>query len=203
MNESEKKALIEALVFAAADPVSPKKITDLADEITKAEAVRLLEELRLNCEGEDRGIMVRAVAGGFQMVSKPELAPWVRDLNQDRRTARLSKAALEVLAITSYRQPITLPEISEIRGTSSEGPVKTLLSRKMIRILGRKDVVGRPMIYGTTKEFLLHFGLENIADLPDMEEFEEFIQRDNGEPLKSQPDLAEMPDEEAGEADGE
>lgn len=175
MKESEKKALVEALVFAAAEPVSAKRIADAVEEISKSEASTLLEELAGSCLEEGRGIYIREVAGGHQMISKPDYAHWIRVLNQDRKAARLSRAALEVLAIVAYRQPVTQPEIAEVRGIKSDAPLKTLLGRKLLRLQGRKNVVGRPMLYGTTREFLLQFGLRDLKDLPDMDEFEQFI----------------------------
>lgn len=195
MKESEKKALVEALVFAAAEPVSAKQISDAVDEISKAEAVTLLEELAGACADEGRGIYIREVAGGYQMISKPDFAHWIRTINQDRRATRLSRAALEVLAIVAYRQPVTQPEIADVRGIKSDAPLKTLLGRKLLRIQGRKNVVGRPMLYGTTREFLLQFGLRDLKDLPDMDEFEQFIVTEEAGTLSvddDQPELEEL-----------
>ncbi len=195
MKESEKKALVEALVFAAAEPVSAKKIAAAVDEISKDEAKTLLEELAASCLEENRGIYIREVAGGHQMISKPDYAHWIRALNQDRKAARLSRAALEVLAIVAYRQPITQPEIADVRGVQSDAPLKTLLGRKLLRMQGRKNVVGRPILYGTTREFLLQFGLRDLKDLPDMEEFEQFIATEEAGPPHAegdQPQLEEL-----------
>ncbi len=192
MKESEKKALVEALVFAAAEPVSAKQIADAVEEISKTEAQALLEGLATACLEEDRGIYIREVAGGHQMISKPDFAHWIRTINQDRKAARLSRAALEVLAIVAYRQPVTQPEIADVRGIKSDAPLKTLLGRKLLRIQGRKNVVGRPMLYGTTREFLLQFGLRDLKDLPDMEEFEQFIATEEAGPAvvgDEQPEL--------------
>jgi len=190
MKASEKKALVEALVFAAAEPVSPKQITDAVEEIDRKEARALLDELAEDCRDESRGIYIREVAGGYQMISKPDFAHWIRVFNQDRKAARLSRAALEVLAIVAYRQPMTQPEIADVRGVKSDAPLKTLLGRKLIRIQGRKNVVGRPILYGTTREFLLQFGLRDLKDLPDMEEFEQFI---GAEEAALDPDDGEQP----------
>jgi segregation and condensation protein B len=198
MKESEKKALVEALVFAAAEPVSARKIAAAVDEITSEEAKVLLQELAASCLGENRGIYIREVAGGYQMISKPDYAHWIRELNQDRKAARLSRAALEVLAIVAYRQPITQPEIADVRGIMSDAPLKTLLGRKLLRMQGRKNVVGRPILYGTTREFLLQFGLRDLKDLPDMDEFEQFIAAEETGPLSEegdQPPLEELENE--------
>jgi len=203
MKESEKKALVEALVFAAAEPVSAKQIAGAAEEISRAEAADLLEGLVEDCLREDRGIYIREVAGGFQMISKPDFAHWIRVLNQDRKAARLSRAGLEVLAIVAYRQPITQPEISDVRGVKSDAPVKTLLGRKLIRIQGRKNVVGRPILYGTTREFLLQFGLRDLKDLPDMEEFEQFIASEVAEAEAIDGEQPQLEVLHAGEQDGE
>ncbi len=195
MKESEKKALVEALVFAAAEPVSAKQISDAVDEISRVEAVALLDELAGACADEWRGIYIREVAGGYQMISKPDFAHWIRTINQDRRATRLSRAALEVLAIVAYRQPVTQPEIADVRGIKSDAPLKTLLGRKLLRIQGRKNVVGRPMLYGTTREFLLQFGLRDLKDLPDMDEFEQFIVTEEAGTLSGdddQPELEEL-----------
>ncbi len=194
MKESEKRALVEALVFAAAEPVSAKQIARTVEEIDRAEATGLLSALAESCRAEDRGIYIREVAGGYQMISKPDFAHWIRELNQDRKAARLSRAALEVLAIVAYRQPVTQPEIADVRGIKSDAPLKTLLGRKLLRIQGRKNVVGRPILYGTTRDFLLQFGLRDIKDLPDMEEFEQFIA---SEEAAVDPDDGEQPQLEA------
>jgi segregation and condensation protein B len=121
----------------------------------------------------DRGVMVEDVAGGVRLATRPEVAGWLRRFFDVSGGTKLSMAALETLAIIAYRQPITGPEIQELRGVSPAGVIKTLLERRMVRISGRKEVVGKPFLYGTTKEFLVHFGLNSLRDLPPLEEFEE------------------------------
>ena len=169
MKESEKKALVEGAGIC-------RRRTGLGPSRSPACGGRDRQEprparlLSSSCpshlsQRRDRGIYIREVAGGHQMISKPDYAHWIRVLNQDRKAARLSRAALEVLAIVAYRQPITQPEITEVRGIKSDAPLKTLLGRKLLRIQGRKSVVGRPMLYGTTREFLMQFGLRDLKDL--------------------------------------
>jgi segregation and condensation protein B len=123
-------------------------------------------------EGE-RGVLVEDVAGGVRLATRPEIAGWLRRFFDVSGGTKLSMAALETLAIIAYRQPITGPEIQELRGVSAAGVLKTLLERRLVRIVGRKEVVGKPFLYGTTKEFLVHFGLNSLKDLPPLEEFEE------------------------------
>ena len=122
---------------------------------------------------EGRGVMVDEVAGGIRLVTRPELGGWLRRFFEVRGSGKLSMAALETLAIVAYRQPVTSPEIQELRGVSASGVLKTLLERRLIRIAGRKEVVGNPFLYRTTKEFLVHFGLGRLKELPPLEEFEE------------------------------
>src|SRR6266540_1939751 len=125
--------------------------------------------------GDVRGLQLVEVAGGHQITTRPEYNDWVRELLDPRTPTRLSIQALETLAVIAYKQPVTLPEIIDLRGIKSGGVIKTLLEKRLIRILGRKEVVGRPILYGTTKQFLLHFGLKDLAELPKIEEFAEVL----------------------------
>ena len=134
-----------------------------------------LEELRADYARDERGLQLVEVAGGYQITTRPEYNDWVRELLDPRTPTRLSIQALETLAVIAYKQPVTLPEIIELRGVKSGGVVKTLLEKRLIRITGRKEVVGRPMLYGTTKQFLLHFGLKDLDELPKIEEFAEVL----------------------------
>jgi segregation and condensation protein B len=131
-----------------------------------------LRELTLDYEGAGRGLRIEEVGGGFRIATRGEVAPFLRRLSKLRHRRRLSQAALETLAVISYRQPITTPEIQEIRGVNPDGPLKTLLERRLVRITGKKKVVGRPLLYGTTRDFLIHFGLNSLDDLPPIEDFE-------------------------------
>jgi len=168
------RAIIDALLFVSEVPLSLAKIKELLAMYTHGEITAALEDLREEYAGEDHGCAVVEVAQGYQLRTKPEYAGWVRKLNKMTPT-RLSRAALETLAVIAYKQPVTLPEIIELRGVKSGGVVKTLLEKRLIRIMGRKEVVGRPILYGTTKQFLLHFGLKDLEELPKIEEFAEVL----------------------------
>ncbi len=160
------KGHVEALLFAAGDPIPAVKLANLLDidEITVDE---LISELRSGMEQENRGLTIVEVAGGFQMCTKPELAAVVEKL-VEVPDSRLSSAALETLSIIAFRQPVTKPEIEAIRGVKVDGVVNTLIDRRLIREMGRKDVIGRPILYGTTDEFLQCFGLKSLQELPDL-----------------------------------
>jgi len=178
------KAQLEAIIYAAETPVTLDQLIELVKESVTSEGaadgtevksrVRLaLEELIADYYAPDRGIEIRQVAGGYRMSTKPEQHDVVRAFAKSLKPPiRLSLPALETLAVIAYKQPATVPEISEIRGVDSSGVIATLLDRKLITTAGRKAVIGRPILYKTTKEFLLRFGLKDVGDLPSMEEFE-------------------------------
>jgi segregation and condensation protein B len=169
------RAIVEALVFASPQPITPREIGRVLVGVSREDWQRSLEELRADYARDDRGLQLVEVAGGWQVTTRPEYNDWVRELIDPRTPTRLSIQALETLAVIAYRQPVTLPEIIELRGVRSSGVVKTLLEKRLIRIMGRKEVVGRPMLYGTTKQFLLHFGLKDLEELPQIEEFAEVL----------------------------
>src|SRR6185295_5037360 len=182
------KAQIEAVVYAAETPVTLEQITQLTkatilaedssldDAAVKSRVRATLEELVSDCSSADRGIEVRQVAGGYRMSTKPEQHDAVRAFAKSLKPPiRLSLPALETLAVIAYKQPVTVPEISEIRGVDSSGVIATLLDRKLITTAGRKAVIGRPILYKSTKEFLLRFGLKDVGELPSMEEFEKLV----------------------------
>src|SRR6184192_4192848 len=175
------KAKIEALIYAAENPVTLDQMVQLispSDEETdlRAQVRTALEELVGEYACADHGIEIRQVAGGYRMATKPEQHDVVRAFAKSLKPPiRLSLPALETLAVIAYKQPVTVPEISEIRGVDSNGVIATLLDRKLITTSGRKDVVGRPILYKTTKEFLLRFGLKDVNELPSMEEFEKLV----------------------------
>jgi segregation and condensation protein B len=141
--------------------------------VTKAEVMQALRSLGDELEQEGRGLRLAEVAGGFRLLTKQEYAGWIKRLDKSRSTAKLSRSALESLAIIAYKQPIVRSEIEEIRGVETSGVVRTLLERKLVRIVGRKEVPGRPIMYGTTKYFLEHFGLNDLSQLPPLREFKE------------------------------
>lgn len=164
-------SLVEALLFASGKPVAPEKLAEAA-EIPLAEVEAALAEIARRCEAEARGVTLDRVAGGVRLVARNEFdIPIRRLLGMDGRT-KLSIASLETLAIVAYRQPITAPEIADLRGVNSASSIRTLLDRKLLTTAGRKPVVGTPFLYKTTHEFLVHFGLGELSDLPKPEELE-------------------------------
>ena len=181
------KAQLEAVIYAAETPITTEQMVQLvkesaiadgaADEAAVKSRVRAaLEELAADYSGPDHGIEIRQVAGGYRMSTKPEQHEMVRSFAKSLRPpVRLSLPALETLAVIAYKQPATVPEISEIRGVDSGGVIATLLDRKLITTAGRKQVIGRPILYKTTKEFLMRFGLKDVNELPSMEEFEKLV----------------------------
>ena len=168
------KPIIEALIFASPEPVTPKTLYKLLEGETREDIDAALKELREDYDAP-RGLQMVEVAGGYQIVTRPELHEWVRRLFHERTTQKLSVAALETLAVISYRQPVTALEITDIRGVNTSGVLSTLLERNLIKIVGRKNVVGRPFMYGTTKEFLIRFGLKDLGELPKIEDMAEAL----------------------------
>jgi segregation and condensation protein B len=174
IERSEMESAIEAILFVSSEPVPRTKLLEMFDEEDRAQAAEALEAvLARYADGDGRGILVEDVAGGVRLATRPEIAGWLRRFFDVAGGTKLSMAALETLAIVAYRQPITGPEIQELRSVNPAGVIKTLLERRLVRITGRKEVVGKPFLYGTTKEFLVHFGLNSLKDLPPLEEFEE------------------------------
>lgn len=171
---SDLKPILEALIFASPEPVTLKALCKLLDTEPKEEVEAAIAGLRTDYE-RPGGLQIVEVAGGFQIVTRPEYHEWVRRLFHERTTQKLSVASLETLAVIAYRQPVTAPEIAEIRGVNTAGVLGTLVDRKLIKIVGRKPVVGRPFMYGTTREFLERFGLNDIIDLPKVEDMSELM----------------------------
>ncbi len=181
------KAQLEAIIYAAETPITVEQITALVKDTVAAEGASgdaeiksrvraCLEELVASYDSPDHGIEIRQVAGGYRMSTKPEQHEVVRSFAKSLKPpVRLSLPALETLAVIAYKQPVTVPEISEIRGVDSGGVIGTLLDRKLITTAGRKQVIGRPILYKTTKEFLMRFGLKDVNELPSMEEFEKLV----------------------------
>jgi len=181
---SEIEAALEAVLFVAAEPVDRGKLLEIFGKQAQSAATSALERvIERYSGGPDRGIRIEEVAGGLRLVTRPELHGYLRKFFEVSGRSRLSMAALETLAIVAYRQPITGPEIQELRGVSPSGVLKTLLEKRLVRIAGRKKVVGKPFLYRTTREFLMHFGLESLEDLPPLEEFEEIFGPEGMEPL--------------------
>ena len=171
---SDLKPIIEALIFASPEPVTTKALLKLLDTEPKEDVEAAIAALRHDYE-RPGGLQIVEVAGGFQIVTRSEFHEWVRRLFHERTTQKLSVAALETLAVIAYRQPVTAPEIAEIRGVNTAGVLGTLVDRKLIKIVGRRQVVGRPFMYGTTREFLERLGLNDISDLPKVEDMSELM----------------------------
>ncbi|MBV9211937.1 MAG: SMC-Scp complex subunit ScpB [Acidobacteria bacterium] len=169
---AEMMAIIEALIFVSEEPLSVKALAEVLKE-DKGWIEVAVEELAQEFNARGGGLHLREVAGGWQFATRPEHHEHVRAYLKSRPSAKLSLAALETLAVIAYKQPITVPEILEIRGVQSSSAIKTLLDKRLIVAKGRKETVGRPMLYGTSKEFLLQFGLKDLTELPNVEDFED------------------------------
>ena len=172
--EPDRLAILEALLFVAEEPLPLPKLQEILGDAEASETEASLHDVALRLEADGRGLMVQEVAGGFRLATRPEMHAWVQRLQQVR-PARLSRAALETLAIIAYRQPITRAEIEAIRGVAVDGVLRTLLERELVRMMGRKAEAGRPMLYGTSQQFLEHFGLRELGDLPTLREINELI----------------------------
>ena len=170
----ELKPIIEALIFASPDPLTLKTLFRLLDEEPREDVERALEALQADYDARG-GLQMVQVAGGYQICTRPEFHEWVRRLFHEHSKQRLSVQALETLAVIAYKQPITGPEISEIRGVNTSAVVGTLLERQLVKVVGRRPVVGRPFLYATTREFLNRFGLSDLGDLPKVEEMAEAL----------------------------
>ena len=171
-NAVERGAIIEALIFVSEEPLSAKTMAAvLREEREVVEAA--VAGLACEFNGRNGGLQLREVAGGWQFATRPEYHEHVRSYLKSRPSAKLSIASLETLAVIAYKQPVTVPEILEIRGVQSPSSIKTLLDKKLIVAKGRKETVGRPMMYGTSKDFLIQFGLKDLGELPSMEDFQD------------------------------
>ena len=170
---SELQAILEALLFVSPEPLSLGRLVAVMETVPKIEVEAALRNLGQALEQDGRGMRLAVVAGGYRLVTKQDYAPWVKRLDKAKTSAKLSRSALESLAIIAYKQPLVRSEIEEIRGVETSGVLRTLLERKLVRIVGRKEVPGRPIMYGTTKFFLEHFGLSDLSQLPPLREFKE------------------------------
>lgn len=169
-------AALEAILFVAGEPISRSKLLEVFSETEREIAGQvLLEVLERFKESAGRGVSIEEVAGGLRLITRPDLHGYLQKFFEITGRSKLSMAALETLAIVAYREPITGPELQDLRGVNSGGVLRTLLERRLVRIAGRKAVVGRPFVYRTTREFLLQFGLQSLEDLPPLEDFEEAL----------------------------
>jgi len=172
ISDAELKSIAEALIFVADEPINPKMIADVV-KVDRNAVERVLSELVSEYEDGKGGLQLREIAGGYQIATRPEFHEHVRAYLKSKPSAKLSLASLETLAVIAYRQPVTVPEILEIRGVQSPSAIKTLLDKRLIVAKGRKETVGRPMMYGTSKEFLIQFGLKDLTELPSIEDFQD------------------------------
>src|SRR5579885_450928 len=189
--DAARKAAVEAIVYVAEEPVTLEQITAALGDSTQEEVLQALLILQGEYARQDRGLEIREIAGGYKMFTKPEHHETIRKFVKSLTPPlKLSMAALETLVTIAYRQPVTVPEIQQIRGVNATGVLKTLLERKLITTAGRKNVLGRPVLYHTTKEFLVKFGLSSLQDLPTLEEFGELARAALGDaPVLTEADI--------------
>ena len=172
---AEVVALVEALIFVADEPITAKLLAEVLEE-DRESVEAAVEQLKSEYESRESGLQIREIAGGWQISTRTEFHEEVRKFLKTRPSAKLSLASLETLAVIAYKQPVTVPEILEIRGVQSATSIKTLLDKRLIVARGRKEAVGRPMQYGTSKDFLIQFGLKDLSELPSIEDFEDLVQ---------------------------
>lgn len=180
MNTDELKAIVESLIFVSESPLSINEIKKILEGEDKSRLKQVLEELAIEYSQMNRSFSLQEVAGGYQFRTRPEFSPWIKRLNRIQ-PSRLSQPAMETLAIIAYKQPIRRSELERIRGVDVGGVLNTLLLRKLIKILGRKNAPGRPLVYGTTREFLEAFSLKDISELPTLREFKELEEKETEE----------------------
>src|SRR3954469_4206697 len=172
IDEAELRSITEALIFVAEDPISARTIADVI-EVERAAVESAISALAQDYEARKGALQLREIAGGWQIATRPEHHEHIRAYLKSKPSAKLSLASLETLAVIAYKQPVTVPEILEIRGVQSPSAIKTLLDKRLIVAKGRKETVGRPMQYGTSKDFLIQFGLKDLSELPSIEDFED------------------------------
>ncbi|MDP2166792.1 MAG: SMC-Scp complex subunit ScpB [Thermodesulfovibrionales bacterium] len=171
MEEARKKPLLEALLFVSGETVTVPEFK-AASELPEAEIKGLMEELIQEYRERNSGVVIAEIAGGYQMVTNPEYAEWVRKFSGAAKAQKLSLPALETLAIIAYKQPMIKAEVEELRGVNSDGVIKTLLEKRLIKIVGKKEAPGRPLLYTTTTEFLQYFGLKDLSELPTLKDLD-------------------------------
>ena len=216
MEPIERRRIIEALLLASPEPLTAQRITQIVPDLAARELDAEIDALNAEYESAGRAFRVETVGGGYQLRTLPELAPWLAEL-QPAPPLRLSRAALETLAIVAYKQPLTRAEIEHVRGVDAGAVLRSLLERRLVRIAGHREVPGRPMLYATTRRFLEVFGLAALADLPTLREIEELLRERAAEaadepaalaaaltatsPTDDDPDAFEDDDDEADDAD--
>src|SRR5262245_15201060 len=192
MEKMEIRSLLEALLFTATEPLTLDHFQSVTNDTDKELIQETLSEIQTDLETKGSGFVLKEVASGYQLFSHPRWDSHIKDLFSKPLVIRLSRSAIETLAIIAYKQPITLPEISEILSCNAAGALKTLLECNFIKVLGRKRVVGRPFLYGTTREFLVHFGLKDLSEMPQLQEFEELLGEKVAPEIFSAPAETEM-----------
>ncbi len=171
MEDKEKKSLLEAILFLSGEPITFSLLKDVT-EMPEIELKKLMDELISDYRDKNGGILIAEIANGYQMITNPAYALWLKKFKTSSASTKLSAPALETLAIIAYKQPIIKAEIEQLRSVNSDGVIKTLLDRRLIKIMGRKEAPGRPLLYGTTKEFLQYFGLKDLTELPTLKDIE-------------------------------
>ncbi len=202
LEDRELEAILEALLFVSAEPMPIERLMVVLGEVSKHEVKQALQALREEMDRQGRGVQLVELAGGYQIVTRKEYAPWIKRMAKIKAAPKLSRMALESLAIIAYRQPIVRSDIEQIRGVEVSTVLRTLLERKLIRMVGRKEVPGRPIMYGTTKLFLQQFGLSDLSQLPPLREFKELgeaeqalLPVEDGLPVGEQDAAAGTPDD--------
>jgi segregation and condensation protein B len=175
----ELKGAFEALLFVSHDPLSLEKLASVLEGVPKASIKSAIQSLQAEYEAVGRGLQITEVAGGYVMVTRPEQSIYIKRLAKTKPSSKVSRSALETLAIVSYKQPVTRADIEKIRGVETSGVLRTLLDQKLIRIVGRQDIPGRPILYGTSKQFLQRFGLRDLRDLPPLKELKDLGSPEN------------------------
>ncbi|MBM3255025.1 MAG: SMC-Scp complex subunit ScpB [Candidatus Omnitrophica bacterium] len=185
--QDNNRAVIEALLFSSDRPISIEQIKNVLGSLEANEIRSIFEELNREYESSNRGMRITEIAGGFQMITAPALAPFLKKLYKQRNVERLSKPALETLAIIAYKQPLTRLDIESLRNVNIDGVMKSLLDKDLIRVTGRKKSPGRPKVYGTTRQFLEYFGLKSLEELPKIENFSTLAQQKEVESEAKEP----------------
>ncbi len=188
LSEQELKGIIEALLFVSREPLLLDKVTTVLAGPPKVAIYNAMKALQQDYDQEGRGLQIVELAGGYAMVTRADCAPWITKLNKVKASVKVSRSALETLAIIAYKQPTMRAEIEQIRGVETSSVLRTLLDQKLIRIVGRKDIPGRPILYGTSKTFLQKFGLRDLRDLPPLRDFAALGQGENPELFEEDPD---------------
>ncbi|TSA03478.1 MAG: SMC-Scp complex subunit ScpB [Nitrospiraceae bacterium] len=194
------KGIVEAILFVSGEPISVDRLQGVVEGVSRAELMSALRALQADHAVEGRGLQVVEVAGGFQIATRPDCAPWIKRLEKAKAGAKLSRSAMETLAIVAYKQPLVRAEMEQIRGVDTAGVLKTLLDRRLIRIVGRKDIPGRPIMYGTTKQFLQAFGLKDLASLPALRDIKDLKEAEQCILLNVDPEVEEGSSEQVHEA---